>query len=147
MRFSACIIMQRKSVYIEGMRILCIFYAERPVFDAFSGEKLRERFENLSQLLRNLSVSFQDLSVSVATNAPKCTLESFHVVEKVLLPFLNGASQNVKTILHGSLCLCIGGKTIVLSPLFGEKIRLSNRSVKTKRNAQQSESVCLYFVM
>ena len=147
MRFSACIIMQRKSVYIEGMRILCIFYAERPIFDAFLYEKLWERFSNLSQLLRNLSVSFQDLSVSVATDAPKCTLESFLVIEKVLLPFLNGASQNVKTILHGSLCLYVGGKTIVLSSLFGEKIRLSNRSVKTKRNVQQSESVCLYFVM
>ena len=45
-------------------------------------------------------------------------------------------------------CACTSeGKSIVLSSLFGEKIRLSNRSVKTKRNAQQSESVCLYFVM
>lgn len=94
------------------MRILCIFYAERPIFDAFLYEKLWERFSNLSQLLRNLSVSFQDLSVSVATDAPKCTLESFLVIEKVLLPFLNEASQNVKTILHGSLCCASEGKRL-----------------------------------
>ena len=30
-----------KSAYIEENRILCTFYAEMPVFDAFGVEKLR----------------------------------------------------------------------------------------------------------
>ena len=89
-----------QSVYIEGMKFLCTSYAEGPVFDAFSVEKLRERFSNLSQSQHNLSVSFRNLSVSVETDTQICTLRRVYVVEKRLFLFLKGVSQNVKIILH-----------------------------------------------
>ena len=58
MRFSGCIIMQRKVYIWKKKWLLCTFYAGSPTFDAFSVEKLRERVENLSDLRENLSVSF-----------------------------------------------------------------------------------------
>ena len=89
-----------QSVYIGEMEVLCTFYTETSLFDAFSVEKLRERFSNLSQSRHNLSVSFRNLSVSVATDAQICTLMRVYVVEKRLFLFLKGVSQNVKIILH-----------------------------------------------
>ena len=86
--------------YIRKLQLLCAFYSEKPVFATFSVEKLRERFSNLSLTRRNLSVSFSNLSVSVATDGPKSVIDRIGVAEKHLFPSPDDALQNVKPILH-----------------------------------------------
>ena len=89
-----------KVVYIEKKQLLCTFYAEKSILNAFSIEKHRERVENLSLMLRNLSVSFSNLSVTVARIHLCVDKMRPAVAEKLLFSSLNEPSRNVKIILH-----------------------------------------------
>ena len=92
--------MQRKSVYIERNELLCISYAKKPVFSVPLCEKLTERIEKYSQPRQNLSLSFRNLSVSVATDSRKEKRLTLPPPKKLFFFALNGALQNVKIILH-----------------------------------------------
>lgn len=87
-------------VYVQKYRLLCTFYAEKHIFNAFSTEKLRERFEKLSDLRKILSLSFENLTVTVATGSRKVKIQRLLPTSKSFSTLPDVPLHFVKPILH-----------------------------------------------